>query len=152
LSGKYDRVGGSVATSQDVIAFRLQFSKFKSLTDADVAEALDEVDVFLDAKAWSPKDYPLARFLLTAHNLQLQILAQMMLPGGSSGSAGGGSLDTYLSGVTFGERHVTFGQRRWMQSQRQSTQGPGEEMLSATIYGLKFQQLRYRNFPPIMTV
>ena len=141
-----------MATSADVLAFRLAMPAFKSMPDADVAAALDEVDIFLDADMWSPKDFPLARRLLAAHNLQLQLMLAMSMPGGAQGATAGGSLDTYLSGITFGERHVTFGQRRWMNTSKNSTTGPGEEMLGATTYGLRFQQLRYRNTPLVLTV
>ena len=138
------------ATSQDVLAFKAQMPEFASTLDADIAAALDEVDMWLDEEMWLPTDYPWARRFLAAHHLKLAI--GVVGGGGSSSSSGSsGSADVFVRMVAFGERRVMWGERKGADS-KATVAAPGEEMLEDTVYGQKFLRLRNRNFPGVMTV
>jgi hypothetical protein len=138
-----------VASSQDVISFRLSYSEFKALSDADVSLALDDADVWLDKDMWSPRDYPTARALWAAHNLNilLILMANVEAMGDKLGFT-----NQSLATVGFGERRVAFRQLRTTQTgQNMYATGP-DQSLAETTYGQLFLMLRSRNIMPIATV
>jgi len=138
-----------VATSQDVIAFKSRLPGFTVALDADVAAALDEADMWLDARMWWPPDFVWARWYLAAHYLQL---ASMFTGLGSEASGSSvASPDLFVRMVAFGERRVMFGERKASTTEGQVT-GPGGGSMEDTIYGQKFLRLRSRNVPGILTL
>jgi hypothetical protein len=137
------------ATSQDVLTFKARIPEFASALDADVAAALDEADMWLDAKMWNPADFPWARWWLAAHGLKLdQTYASTLGTGGSTSS---NSVGMFVRSIGIGERRVMFGERKFTTS-KNGISGPGQELLEETIYGNKFLRLRSRNIPAIMVV
>jgi hypothetical protein len=138
------------ASSQDVISFKSKIPEFAGLLDADIAAALDEVDMWLDAAMWDPVDYPWARRFLAAHHLKLD--QGFGAPGGAAGGGASTSTsDLFVRMVAFGERRVMFGERKVSTSEGAAF-GAGEAMLEDTIYGQKFLRLRSRNFPGVFSV
>jgi Protein of unknown function (DUF4054) len=138
-----------VASSQDVISFRLSYHEFKALTDADVSSALDDADVWLDQDMWSPRDYPTARALWAAHNLNiyLVLLANIDAMGDKLGFT-----NQSLATVGFGERRVAFRQLRLLQTgQNVYATGP-DQSLAETTYGQLFLMIRSRNIMGILTI
>jgi hypothetical protein len=138
-----------VATSQDVIAFRLSYREFNALTDADVASALDDADVWLDSDMWSPRDYPTARALWAAHNLNIYLilLANIEAMGDKLGFT-----NQSLATVGFGERRVAFRQLRMLQTgQNVYATGP-DQAIAETTYGQLYLSIRSRNIMGIITV
>lgn len=139
-----------MATSQDVIAYRLSYPEFKSLEDADVAAALDDADIWLDARMWSPRDYPLARYLWASHNLNILmiLLANQETMGDKLGFT-----NQTLKLASFGERRVSFGQLAGEKEGTKAKFASGPDILLAeTTYGQLYLLLRSRNIMPIMTV
>jgi Protein of unknown function (DUF4054) len=138
-----------MATSQDVIAFRLNFPEFKTLNDGDVAGALDDADVWVDGRLWSPRDYQTGRWLWAAHNLNILIVLQGNLE--AMGDKLGFANQT-LATVGFGERRVAFRQLRVLQTgQNVYATGP-DQAIAETTYGQQFLAIRSRNIIGIMTV
>jgi hypothetical protein len=78
-----------------------------------------------------------------AHFLSLK---QMQLASVEFG--GTGASDLFIRQISFGERHISFGQRQYEQAAEKML-GPGEQMLLSTIYGMAFIQLRSRNVIPV---
>jgi len=138
-----------MATSQDVIAFRLSYSEFKALTDADIAAALDDADVWLDKAVWSSRDFPTARALWAAHNLAIlaMLLAQQQTMGDLMGFT-----NNQLRSIGFGERRVAFGQVRGLSQKQTTVTAGGSPFLEETSYGQLFTMLMRRNIPAIMTI
>lgn len=138
-----------MATSQDVIAFRLSNDEFKALSDADIAGALDDADVWLDKAMWSDRDYPTARYLWAAHNLAVHAI--LLANQEAMGTLMGFNNQT-LATIGFGERRVAFRQLRMMQAGKNVyASGPDQE-LAETWWGQRFLMLRQRNVIPILTV
>ena len=140
-----------MATSADVISFRLQYSEFKApeISDPDIASALDDADVWLDADMWTPRDFPTARFLWAAHNLA--ILMHLLASIESTGSTAMGFTGTFVRMISFGERRVMY-ERKVAASKAASKLTPGDAALQETWYGQLFYTLRSRNIMPIATV
>jgi hypothetical protein len=137
------------ATSHDVLTFKAKIAEFADTPDADVAAALDEADMWLDAKMWNPNDFPWARWWLAAHGLKLdQTYATSVAASGSSSSA---AVGMFVRSIGFGERRVMFGERKF-ETSKSGISGPGQELLEETVYGNKFLRLRARNIPAIITV
>lgn len=126
----------------NLFMLRSRFPEFSTVKDANVQAAIEMAKVWVDPKVWSTTDYPDAVIYWAAHWLSLQ--AQQL----ASTEAGGA--DIFVSGIDFGERHVTFSQRSV--SKNSGTIGPGEELLSQTIYGQLYLMLRSRNIIPVMIV
>ena len=137
------------ATSQDVLIFKARIPEFAATSDADVAAALDEADMWLDASKWNPADFPWARWWLAAHGLKLDQTYATSATGESSGS--GESVGMFVRSISFGERRVQFGERKFTTS-KAGISGPGQELLEETIYGNKFLRLRARNIPAVLSV
>lgn len=137
-----------MATSQDVISFKARIPDFGDTSDADVAAALDEADMWISAEMWDPADFVWARMFLAAHNLQMAAMFSSMA---ASGGGAAVSSDLFVRMVAFGERRVMFGERKASTAADQIT-GPGQAMLDDTIYGQKFLRLRSRNIPSIFSV
>jgi Protein of unknown function (DUF4054) len=137
------------ATSQAVLSFKAHIPEFSSLSDADVAAALDEADMWLDESKWDAKDFPWARMWLAAHTLKLA--ESYAGAGAAAGSSSAGSVGTFVRSISFGERRVMFGERKFTSS-KTSVTSAGEELLEDTIYGMKYLRLRNRNFPGVLTV
>jgi hypothetical protein len=136
-----------LATSKDVIAFRLGYPEFKAMSDADIATCLDDADTWLDSRQWSARDFPLARTLWAAHELNIWIIlqAQQEIMGPKLGFT-----NQTLATVSFGERRVAFKQLM-ERKQKEGAPNPGDQ-LDETWYGQQFKLLRMRNIMPIMTV
>jgi Protein of unknown function (DUF4054) len=136
-----------VASSQDVIAFRLNYAEFKALKDADIATALDDADVWLDPYMWALRDFPTARALWAAHNLTILaiLLAQQETMGDLMGFT-----NNQLRSIGFGERRVAFGQVRGLSTK--TKEAGGDPFLQETSYGQLLEKLMKRNIIPIMTV
>src|SRR3954464_14841818 len=98
-----------MASSAEVISFRLSYPEFKALTDADISGALDDADVWLDADMWAARDFPTARRLWVAHNLAIYaiIAANQAAMGDLAGF-----MNQAMQTVSFGERRVGFRQLR----------------------------------------
>ena len=137
-----------MATDQQVFAFRAKFSELSSASDPDVGEALDTAAIWVDPLIWSIRDFPLAVLFWAAHFLTLKMwqLASAQL------GAGTGSTDLFLRSISFGERRILFGERKLGQAAAANMLGPGEELLSQTIYGQLYLSLRSRNVIPIAIV
>jgi hypothetical protein len=138
-----------MASSQDVIAFRLQYAEFKALSDPDIAAALDDADVWLDKVMWSDRDYPTARYLWAAHNLNILLILQANME--AMGDKLGFSNQT-LATVGFGERRIGFRQLRMLQTGKNVSASGPDQALAETTYGQLFLMLRQRNIMPIMTI
>jgi hypothetical protein len=136
-----------VATSRDVIAFRLGYPEFKAMSDADISTCLDDADVWLDSRQWAAADFPTARSLWTAHNLNIWIIlqAQQEVMGPKLGFT-----NQTLATVSFGERRVAF--KQLMESKQKGGTPNVGDTLDETWYGQQFKLLRVRNIMPIMTV
>jgi hypothetical protein len=138
-----------MATSQDVIAFRLGYPEFKSLNDGDIANALDYADVWVDVRLWSPRDYATGRYLFAAHNLQIYIILKANQE--AMGDMMGFTNQT-LATVSFGERRVAFKQLKAQTGGKNpAVTGPDQEFLETT-YGEQFLAIRSRNIMPILTI
>ena len=137
-----------MASDQDIFAFRSRFPALGGLIDADISQALDTADVWIDATMWASQiDAALARQYWAAHMLQLQQLyASSAAEGGGIGAA-----DVFVRQIRFGERHIAFQQRQAF-TKSEASAGPGEQLLETTIYGQLFMQLRARNIMPIMVI
>jgi hypothetical protein len=136
------------ATAQDIAAFRSRFVSLASVDDASVAGMFDVVDVQIGSGSnWpSQADFQLARLALCAH---LTVMEQMQI---STTALGGiGMSDVFVRTVRFGERLVGFAQRKAFENLEQSA-GPGETLLSSTIYGELFILLRDRNITAVAIV
>ena len=117
------------------------------MSDADISAALDDADIWLDPRMWYAPDFPTARELWAAHNLNILIIlqAQQEVMGDKLGFT-----NQTLAVVSFGERRVAF--KQLMESkQKGGVPNPGDE-LDETWYGRRFKLLRMRNIMPIMTV
>jgi hypothetical protein len=137
-----------MATSQDIYAFRGRFPELTA-TDAQIAAVLNTADIWLENNSqWSTRDFNLARQYWAAH---LMVMQQMQGSGSTSEIAGVSLADMYVSSVKIGERTVTFQQRQSL-ANAEANAGPGETMLSATMYGQLFLQLRARNIIPVAIV
>jgi hypothetical protein len=130
-----------VATASDIAAFRSRFPEFAATGDADIASQIAMADVVIDGSQWPRQvDYVEARLLYAAHRITLQRLqAATLLAGGTPGMA-----DLYPSTIHFGERTVSYAQRRLPLATASGT-GPGEGLLQLTTYGQDFVMLRSRN-------
>lgn len=138
-----------MASSADVISFRLQFPEFASLNDGDIAGALDDADVWVDGRLWALRDYATGRYLWAAHNLNIYIILKANQA--AMGDQMGFSNQT-LATVSFGERRVAFKQLRQLTTGKNTyVTGPDQELLE-TVYGQQFLMIRSRNIMPIMTV
>ena len=138
-----------MASSQEVISFRLNYAEFKALADADVSAALDDADVWLDWRMWAPQDFPTARALWAAHNLQ--VLAILLANQEAMGDLLGFSNQS-IATVGFGERRVAFKQYKQQSTGEKGVKaGPWDE-LEETWYGKRFKMLQSRNIIPIMTI
>jgi uncharacterized protein DUF4054 len=135
-----------MAESKLIYQFRSQFSEFDSVPDADVASSLDISALWLDKTLWSAQDYPLAILFWAAHYLSLR---QMQLASVEFG--GTGATDLFIRQISFGERRVSFNQRKY-ETAGEKMLGPGEQMLLSTLYGMQFIQLRSRNIIPVVIV
>ena len=117
------------------------------MSDADISTCLDDTDTWLDSRQWAAADFPLARSLWTAHNLNIWIIlqAQQEVMGPKLGFT-----NQTLAVVSFGERRVAF--KQLMEAkQKGGVPNPGDT-LDETWYGQQFKLLRMRNIMPIMTV
>jgi Protein of unknown function (DUF4054) len=137
-----------MASSQDVIAFRLQYPEFQALKDPDVSSTLDDADIWLDPDMWSKRDFPTARFLWVAHHLA--VLAQIKAHQETMGPLLGFT-DQTLQNVSFGERRVGFRASKVQTGPRTYQLGLAAP-LGETWYGQMFMLLQSRNIFPIMTV
>jgi hypothetical protein len=135
-----------MASTQLIYQFRSLFPEFDTAPDPDIASSLDLSSIWLDASLWSPTDYPMALMLWAAHWLSLKQLQLASVTVGGTGAS-----DIYVRAISFGERHVTFAERR-TNSVGEKMLGPGEQMLLDTIYGQAFIQLRSRNIIPVMII
>ena len=138
-----------MASSRDVISFRLSYAEFKALSDADVAAALDDADVWLDWRMWSLNDFPTARYLWAAHNLN--ILMVLLANQEAMGDKMGFTNQTMAS-VGFGERRIAFKQLRSDIAQKNPYSTGPDQLLAETTYGQLFLALRSRNIMPIMSI
>ncbi len=138
-----------MATSQDVIAFRLSYPEFKTLNDGDISAALDDADVWVDQRLWSVRDYQTGRYLWAAHNLNILIVLQGNLE--AMGDKLGFANQT-LATVGFGERRVAFRQLRLTQTGQNAYATGPDQSLAETTYGQLFLMIRSRNIMPILTV
>lgn len=136
-----------MATSRDIYAFRSQFAEFETVSDGDIAVALNTASLWVDSTKWSTTDFPQALLFWAAHFLSLK---QMQLASVEFG--GTGASDIYIRSISFGERHVVFNERKDAQSEADKMLGQGESMLLDTIYGQLFVQLRSRNIFPIAII
>ena len=138
-----------MATSRDVLAFRLSYAEFKSLNDADISAALDDADVWLDPLMWSLRDFPTARYLWAAHNLNILII---LLANQEAMGEQMGFTNQTIATVGFGERRVAFKQLKGTaQSKNVYATGP-DQLLAETTYGQLFLALRSRNIMGILTI
>lgn len=126
--------------------FRSRFSEFTKVSDPDIANALNFSSVWVDPTVWTPADYPQAVLLWAAHYLSLWLLEKASVQFGGTGDS-----SLYVQSISFGERHVTFGQRSGSQV-NENMLGPGEQMLNDTIYGQMYIMLRQRNIIPIRII
>ena len=145
-----------MASSPDVIQFQAHYPELvKTVTDADIGNALDVADIWIDERVWArTADFLLARQLLAAHFLTLMLRQQML-----GAAAGGGfgvafsDANSFLNSIHFGERSVGFGQRTLTAGRSNSkAMALGEDLLMQTFYGMQFLQLRSRNVIPVMIV
>lgn len=132
--------------AQQIYKFRSQFSEFEASTDAEIANAINFANLWVDQTKWSATDYPQAVLLWAAHYLSLWLLEKASVQFGGTGDS-----SLFVSSVSFGERHVTFGQRNMGQANENSL-APGEQMLMNTMYGQMFLMLRSRNIIPIAVI
>ena len=137
-----------MAADADIFKFRSRFPEFDYdiIGDPDIADALDFALLWIDPLVWSPTDFPHAVLLWSAHMLSLK---QIQLA--STQLGGTGETDLFVGSISFGERRVMFRQRRGMSSKETGT-GPGEALLSETIYGQMYLMLRNRNITPVAIV
>lgn len=140
-----------MATPKDLFLFRGKFTEFATTNDGDIAAVLNTADMFLDPVAWgtdpaSVSDFNLARMYWSAHWLSLvqQQVANATIDGT-------GMSDLFVRQISIGERRVAFQQRKSFEKIEEAA-GPGEAMLSNTIYGQMYLQLRARNFPLVAIV
>ena len=138
-----------MATSQEVIAFRLEYPEFKSLNDGDIASALNDADVWVDERLWSPRDYPTGRWLWAAHNLNILII---LLANQAAMGEQMGFTNQTIATVGFGERRVAFKQLKGTTSGKNAYVTGPDQLLLETTYGTLFLALRSRNIMPILTV
>lgn len=140
------------ATSSDVIRFKARVPEFRALPDPDIAAALDEADMWLDETMWEPLDFQWARQWLAAHFLKL-VQSYADATGGADTGSQASQVGTFVRSISFGERRVMFGERKFTSTKAGSgVAGAGEELLEDTIYGLKYLMLRARNIPGVLTV
>ena len=135
-----------MATAQDINSFRSKFAEFEQVGDPDISVALNAADLWLDQTQWIAADFPLARILWAANYLALKELQIEMTETGGVGMS-----DLFIRSIGIGDRRVMFGERRLAKGTN-AMLGPGEEMLTLTIYGEMFLQLRARNFPAVAVV
>jgi Protein of unknown function (DUF4054) len=142
-----------MASSQDIFAFRAQFSEFSASTDADIAAVINTADVFLDPAGWnSAGDFAAAKMFFAAHMLFL-MAAQAAQGQSSVETEGTGFGDLFVRTIRIGERMVSFGQRTLFQNMTSSSEGgPGDAMLQLTYYGQLYEKLRARSFPAVAIV
>lgn len=134
--------------------FRVQFPELVSISDQRVTIALNLVDTLLEENLWAAKDWPKAFLHYAAHlAVMFTLQASKMGATGASGIGGTNDLTTFLSSVSFGERKISFAERKTsgMTGQNDSDIA-GEEMLDMTIYGQMYQLLRGRNIMPIVVI
>ena len=136
----------SSSATPNVATFRQFFPEFAGTQDGVINQYLYVATFWVDPLVWSAKDYPVGLLYLAAHNLQLFLIQQ------AAQSVGGtGATDLFVRQVSFGERRIGFQQRRG-QEQIEATAGPGEGLLSQTVYGQQYLQLRSRNVIPVGVV
>jgi hypothetical protein len=129
-----------------IFQFRSQFPEFDSVLDGDVVTALNTAALFVDPLIWSAGDYGPALLNLAAH---FTALKQMQIAASEIG--GTGETDIFVRSISFGERHVQFQQRQGAK-EIEALAGPGESLLSETIYGANFIMLRARNVSQLALV
>ncbi len=134
-----------MATPDDNIRFRAVFPEFATVSDPAIATVLNTADLFLDEEVWAPRDWPMARYYWAAHMLQLQQIQAASIELGGAGMA-----DLYMKNVRYEGKMVSFGERQAFA--KESSAGPGEELLSLTTYGLMYLQLRARNIMPVLVI
>jgi Protein of unknown function (DUF4054) len=134
-----------MATPDDIIRFRATFPEFATVSDPAIATVLNTADLFLDESVWAPRDWPMARYYWAAHMLQLQ-----QMQAASAEIGGAGMADLFLRNVRYEGKMVSFGERQSFA--KEASSGPGEELLTLTIYGLMYLQLRTRNIMPVLVI
>lgn len=143
-----------MATSQDIIAFKAQMPVFASVRDADVAAVLNTAAFMVpNDGTYDSASYPQALRFYAAWLLDLmqQQEASATLSGDDGSAVGSNPIDVFVSGITFGERTVSFQQRNLLNS-ASKTLGPGEALLNENMWGILYQQLRMRNVPAVMII
>jgi hypothetical protein len=141
-----------MATSQDIVAFKAQFPVFAGFPDADIAGVFALADVFTDPSGWDATVYAKARFLWVANELIVR-----RMTGGAPSLPGGLSTmvtptgDLFMREIRFGERTVSFEQRRLFEQIAAGTSA-GNAALSLTYFGLQYQLLRDRTFPAVAVI
>jgi hypothetical protein len=131
----------------DLPTFRSVFSEFSDVSDPQITMLLTTLaPAWVDEDIWSAKDYPLGILYWSAHILQLTLTQQA-----SQAAGGTGETDLFIRQIRFGERSIGFQQRQG-QKEVEAMAGPGESLLSQTIYGQQFLQLRARNVPAIAVI
>lgn len=138
--------GNGQTLVQLVFQFRSRFDEFDSDSDADISNAIRQASMFVDPAIWNPKDYAAAILNLAAH---FQSLKDMQLA--STELGGTGETDIYVRSIHMDDRSVAFNQRS-SQQQVESLSGPGEALLSQTIYGMVYLMLRARNISAVAVV
>jgi hypothetical protein len=135
-----------VPLTPDLPTFRQWFPEFSTVDDPSIIQSLYVATLWIDPAMWSKKDYPMAVLYWAAHWAQLvqNQLATMEI-------AGTGSTDIFLRQIRIGERTLGFASRQG-QKEVEAMAAPGESLLSQTIYGQLFIQLRARNIPSVMVV
>ena len=137
-----------MATAQDIAAFRGQFAEFSSVNDPDIAAIMNTVDVLIDGRKWPNQlDFAKARMQLAAHMI---ILQQQQASNSVGAGTGLGLSDLFVRQIRFGERNVSFQQRKGFTDSANSA--PGEAMLGLTTYGQTYEILRARNIPAIAVI
>jgi len=146
FAGPIEAVVFNGTLSPQLSMFRQWFPEFSTVDDISISQSLMVAGLWIDPSKWSKKDYPMAILYWAAHWTQLlqTQLATMEI-------AGTGSTDIFLRQVRMGERSFSF-QQRSGQKQVEAMAAPGESLLSQTIYGQLFIQLRARNIPAVMVV
>jgi hypothetical protein len=144
------------ASSQDIIAFKAKYPAFARFADADIATAFSQVDVFTDPSCWDPTVYAAARQLWVANQLMVMNMIGTAPIGGTSALGALSSFmtplgDLFMREIRFGERTVSFDQRRLFE-QIASGASVADAALSLTYFGLQYQTLRNRTFPAVAIV
>ena len=128
------------------LQFKAMFPEFVDVNVTVVQAQITAAQMWVDPAIWNATDYPLGVLYFAAHLLTLMLTQQA-----ANAVGGTGTTDLFLRSISFGERHVQFGERR-QSKVSDSGSGPGEELLSQTIYGSMFLMLRNRNIAAVVVV